>query len=123
MEDRITMESRHLLERDHRSRRIAEVAAAKALEDVEGAGGGIRGIALTAALNALAMVYEEDGELYAARYERDKYKALYEELSKLAHRPVTIPIAEINPPGDVEKGIPIYASRDATDDVLGKDGE
>jgi hypothetical protein len=25
------------------------------------------------------------------------------------------------PPGDVEKGIPIYASRDATDDVLGKD--
>jgi hypothetical protein len=30
--------------------------------------------------------------------------------------------AEISRPGAIDRGIPVYASRDATDDVLGKGG-
>lgn len=61
-----------------------------------------------------------DGDMAVVAYERDEGYWRLMVVGQYAEDGEWHPThwAEINPPGDVEKGIPVYKPRDATDDVL-----
>jgi len=110
--ERINAEAVRLHEQDMRARRIADSAIHQAMENCprEIEPRDVESIATHAVMLALAMVYDQDGDLKVARAERDHYKKLAEDVLATTTRPMFIPS---------DPGIPIYRHPDGTDEVLG----
>jgi len=88
--ERINAEAVRLRQQDLRARHIADAAVREAMHKGRRTDRDVADIATHAVMLALAMVYDQDGDLKVARAERDHFRKLAEDVMALSPSPLFI---------------------------------